>query len=115
MLQKLSRLVKLYKNLMYTPEGTFFIQSSSTLQNVNPHKIYVKIETGSCWIKNEVTRSKLIKKPCVHSRGHSLDPKFLKLCQNVNIHISRTNLKLGHILSKTRLLGQILERHCVHS
>ena len=23
---------------------------------------------------------------CVHSRGHSFDPKFMKLCQNVNHH-----------------------------
>ena len=23
---------------------------------------------------------------CVHSRGNSFDPKFMKLCQNVNHH-----------------------------
>ena len=23
---------------------------------------------------------------CVHSRGHSFDPKFMKLCQNVSHH-----------------------------
>ena len=23
---------------------------------------------------------------CVHSRGNSFDPKFIKLCQNVNHH-----------------------------
>ena len=26
-----------------------------------------------------------LRKPCVHSRGHSLDPNFMKLCQNVNL------------------------------
>ena len=34
------------------------------------------------------TRSlgQIIEKPCVHSRGHSFDHKFMKLCQNVNHH-----------------------------
>ena len=26
----------------------------------------------------------IIEKPGVHSGGHSYDPKFMKLCQNVN-------------------------------
>ena len=32
------------------------------------------------------TRSlgQILEKPCVHSRGHSFDRKFMKLCQNVN-------------------------------
>ena len=25
----------------------------------------------------------IIEKPCVHSRGHSFDPKVMKLCQNI--------------------------------
>ena len=29
--------------------------------------------------------------------------------------ISRSSLKLGHVRPKTRLLGQILEKPCVHS
>ena len=32
----------------------------------------------------------------------------------INI-MSRTSLKLGHVGLKTRLLGQILEKPCVHS
>ena len=31
------------------------------------------------------------------------------------IIISRSSSKLGHVGSKTRSLGQILEKHCVHS
>ena len=31
------------------------------------------------------------------------------------IIISRLSLKLGHVGSKTRSLGQILDKHCVHS
>ena len=34
------------------------------------------------------TRSlgQILEKPCVHSRGHSFDHKFMKVCQNVNHH-----------------------------
>ena len=34
------------------------------------------------------TRSlgQILEKPCVHSRGHSFDSKFMKLYQNVNDH-----------------------------
>ena len=34
------------------------------------------------------TRSlgQILEKPCVHSRRHSFDHKFMKLCQNVNYH-----------------------------
>ena len=63
------------------------------------------------------TRSlgQILEKPCVHSRGHSFDHKFMKVCQNVIIIISRSSLKLGHVGSKTRSLGQILKNPCVHS
>ena len=63
------------------------------------------------------TRSlgQILKKPCVHSRGHSFDSKFMKLYHNVIIIISRSSSKLGHVGSKTRSLDQILEKPCVHS
>ena len=34
------------------------------------------------------TRSpgQIIEKPCVHTRGHRFDHKFMKLYQNVNCH-----------------------------
>ena len=58
------------------------------------------------------TRSveQILGKPCVHYRGHSLEQKFMKLCQNVNSHTSRLSSKLGHIGSKTRSLGQIMKK-----
>ena len=28
----------------------------------------------------------ILEKPCVHSKEHSFDPKFMKVCQNVNHH-----------------------------
>ena len=63
------------------------------------------------------TRSlgQILEKPCVHSRGHSFDPKFMKFVRLLIIIISRSMLKLGHVRSKTRSLGQILEKPCVHS
>ena len=63
------------------------------------------------------TRSlgQILEKPCVHSKRHSFDPKFMKLWQIVNRHISRSGLKLGHVRSKIRLLGQILEKPSVLS
>ena len=58
------------------------------------------------------TRSlgQIIEKPCVHFRGHSFDPNFMKHCQNVNHHNILSRLKLGYVRSKTRSLGQILEK-----
>ena len=31
-------------------------------------------------------QGEIVEKPCVHSRGHSFDSQFMKLCQNVNRH-----------------------------
>ena len=36
----------------------------------------------------------IIEKSCVHSRGHSFDPKLLKLCQNV---MPKNNLGQAHV------------------
>ena len=38
----------------------------------------------------------------------------MELCQNIIITMSRSDLKLGHVGSNTRSLGQILEKPCVH-
>ena len=65
------------------------------------------------------TRSlgQILKKPRVHSKRHSFDPKFMNLCQILIIMliiiISRSGLKLGHVRSKTRSLSQILEKASV--
>ena len=58
------------------------------------------------------TRSlgQILKKNCVHFKGHSFDPKFMKLCQNVNSYKSRSSSKLGHVWSKTGLLSQIIKK-----
>ena len=45
------------------------------------------------------TRSlgQILRKPCVHSRGHSFDPIFMKLNQNDSLKRSRSSFKLGHV------------------
>ena len=30
------------------------------------------------------SQGQILEKPCVHSKGHMYDHKFMKLCQNVN-------------------------------
>ena len=37
----------------------------------------------------------ILEKPSVHSRGHSFDHKFMKLCQNVNYHNIKVKFKTG--------------------
>ena len=63
------------------------------------------------------TRSlgQILEKHCVHSRGHSFNPKFMKVCQNVNHHHIKVKFETGSWWIKTRSLGQILEKPCVHS
>ena len=53
---------------------------------------------GHVGSKTRLLGHQILEKPCVHSRGHSFDSKFMKLYQNVNIIImSRSGLKLGHV------------------
>ena len=61
---------------------------------------------GHVWPK---TRSlgQILEKPCVRSRVHRFDHKFMKLCQNGNHHNVWVRFGMGHVGSKTRLLGQI--------
>ena len=53
------------------------------------------------------TRSpgQILEKHCVHTRGHRFDHKFMKLYHYIRMLIvimSRSDLKLGHVGSKTR-------------
>ena len=43
------------------------------------------------------TRSlgQILEKPCVHSRGHSFDSKFMKLNQNANDHNIKVKFETG--------------------
>ena len=40
-------------------------------------------------------QGQILEKPCVHSRGHSFDSKFMKLYQNVNDHNIKVNFETG--------------------
>ena len=62
--------------------------------------------------------SSVIFLPCVRSRGHIFSPVLMNFRNLVRMFVSvksRTSSKLGHVGSKTRSLGQILEKHCVPS
>ena len=52
----------------------------------------------------------IIEKQGFHSRGHSFDPKFMKLRQNVNPHNIWVKFQT---VSKTRSLGQIISKNLV--
>ena len=39
----------------------------------------------------------------------------MKLCQNVKYHKFKSSSKLDHVGSKSRSLGQIIKKLCVHS
>ena len=68
------------------------------------------------------TRSEgqILEKPCVRSRGHIFSPIIMKLVQNVCLDEisdqfgmkSQTSSEMGHVGSKIRSLGQILESQC---
>ena len=92
---------------MYTLEGTVLIQSSRNF--IRMLMIIISRSPFKLGHVGSKTRSlgQILEKPCVHSKGHRFDHKFMKLCQNVNHCKSRSDLKVGHVGSKTRLLGQI--------
>jgi len=66
---------------------------------------YVRSETRS--------PGKILGNACLHSRGYICDPILMKFGQNVCfdkvLTISRPSLNMGHVGSKTRSPGQILE------
>ena len=53
--------------------------------------------------------------PCVHSRGHIFGSILIKLSQNVCLDKILKDFEIGSFGSKTRSLGQILEKPCVRS
>ena len=81
---------------MYTLKGTVLIQSS---QNFIRMLIIIIFRSRSkLGHVGSKTRSlgQILEIPCVHSKRHSFDPKFMKLAESVNHH-TKSGLKLGHI------------------
>ena len=69
---------------MYTQEGTVLIQSSQNFIRMLMIIIFrSSLKLGHVGSK---TRSlgQIIEILCVHCKRHSFDPKFVKLCHNVN-------------------------------
>ena len=71
---------------MYTLEGTDLIISSRNY--VRMLIIIMSRSSSKLGHVGSKTRSldQILEKPCVHSRGHSFDSKFMKLNQNANDH-----------------------------
>ena len=58
--------------------------------------------------------SQIIEKPCVHSRGHSFDPTFMKLCQKDDPHEIKVKFKTGTCWVKTLVTRSNYRKPCVH-
>ena len=71
---------------MYTLKGTGLIQSSQNF--IRMLMIIISRSGLKLGRVGSKTRSpgQILEKPCVHSKRHSFDPKFMKLCQIVNHH-----------------------------
>ena len=71
---------------MYTLKGTVLIQISRNF--VGLFIVIISRSSSKLGHVGSKTRSlgQILEKPCVHSRGHSFDHKFMKVCQNVNNH-----------------------------
>ena len=71
---------------MHTLEGTVLIESSCNfVRMIILIKSRSPLKMGHVGSKTRLL-SQIIEKPCVHSRGHSFDPTFMKLCQKDDPH-----------------------------
>ena len=114
-------------------EATLLVQLSRNLVRMFVLiKSWTSVKIGHVGSKSR-SLGEILEKPFVHSRGHIFSLIIMKLRQNVCLdeisdendlvtyfltrhHMkSQTRLKMGHVGSKTRSLGQILEKPCVHS
>ena len=71
---------------VYTLEGTVLIQISRNF--IRMLMIIISRSSSKLGHVGSKTRSlgQILEKPCVHSKRHSFDPEFMKLCQIVNHH-----------------------------
>ena len=71
---------------VYTLEGTVLIQISRNF--IRMLMIIISRSSSKLGHVGSKTRSlgQILEKPCAHSRGHSFDSKFMKICQNVSHH-----------------------------
>ena len=90
--QKLGQKINHRKNDVNSLVDAVLIQSSC--QNVC-HRVYLtRFETGLYWVET-MSLGQILEKTCIHSRGHSIDPNFMKLCQKVYLHPIQGTIKTG--------------------
>ena len=77
-------------------------------QNFCLGEISEEYENGSCQVKNLVAKSNL-EKPCVCPRDQIFGLILMKLGQSFASMKSSPFLKMGHVGSKTRSLGEIIK------
>ena len=88
-----------------TPEDTFFHPKFIKLcQNVLKSRSRLKL--GHAESKPR-SLGQTLEKPCVFSRWYSFDPTFMNLCVMLILIISRSDLKLGHIVSQIGCLSKL--------
>ena len=76
-------------------------------QNVCLDEISGKFENGSCQLKK---LGQVLEEPCVRSRGHIFCPIIMNVCLD-----EIWSSKMGHVVPKLGLLGQILEKNLVYA
>ena len=98
--------------LFYCPKRRIEYAGYSLTGNKNYSAITKLTNTMLCKVMQHLgmgSLGQILGKPCVHSRGHSFELKFMKLCLNGNSY------KVGNWVMLGQKLGCILEKPCVHS
>ena len=72
------------------------------------------VETGSCWIKNR-SPGQIIEKLVNTTKVTFYAKSSWSFVSMIALIIAQTSLKLDHVGSKTRSLGQIIRKACKHS
>ena len=84
-------------------------------QDVYLDEIWAKFEFGSGRVKKQVSRSNLRKTLFMLQGPHFFTHSSLNLVKIFILIISQTSLNIGQVGSKSRSVGQILEKLCLWS
>ena len=111
---KTRSLGQILKNLVYAPEARFSVWLSwNFVRMFVLMKSQTSLKMGHVGSKTRSQRGQVLEKPCVCSRGHIFCLIIMKLGLNVCLDKISDKVKLDHVRSKTRSLGQILEKNLV--
>ena len=100
-------------------EAIVLVQSSSNLLRM----IILTISQSSSNMGDAGSKTRsvgqIMEKPCEHSRGHLLRMILVQSSSNllrmIILTISQLSSNMGDVGSKTRSVGQIMEKPCEHS